>query len=105
MSATVMHFCHPVPDLRSILQLHHRRSFLAANFHSRSVCPVVIIIDFSDYDFMCLVERVVYESSIYHISVPQPRGPKEKPQPRSGGNSSERSDGCLPWSFHVPLEA
>ena len=67
--------------------------------------PVVIIIDLSDYDFMCLVERVVYESSVYHISVPQPRGPRRKTRLCSGGGFPERSDGRLPWSFHVPLEA
>ena len=65
MSTTVMHFCHPVPDFRFILQLHHRRSVLAAVFHSLSMFPVVFIIDFSGYDFMRLVERVVYESSVY----------------------------------------
>ena len=67
--------------------------------------PVVLIIDFSGYDFMYLVERVVYECSAYHISVPQPRGPKRKTRLRSGGGFPERSDGRLPWSFHVPLEA
>ena len=67
--------------------------------------PVVIIFDFSDCDFMCFVERVVCEVSIYHISVPQPRGPKRKTRLRSGGGFPERSDGRLPWSFHVPLEA
>ena len=61
--------------------------------------PVVIIFDLSDYDFMCLVERVVYESSIYHISVPQPRGPKRKTTAALGWELF----GALGWVLAVVL--
>ena len=61
--------------------------------------PVVIIFDLSDYDFRCLVERVVCESSIYHINVPQPRGPKEKTTAALGWELF----GALGWVLAVVL--
>ena len=90
-----MQFCHPVPDIRFILQLHHRRSVFAAVFHSLSVFPVVFIFDFSGYDLMCLVERVVYESSVYtSASLSRAAQEEKRGRARAGAFQSARMGAC-----------